>query len=153
VSRTSLANRVAALEDQLVRSVPGQTGTDLFAVERCLCICRSLRIGRRPNWNVPLLKTARGDPPGLQRRVNIRRIRRCARNANKAVRTVGGNRDGPGLRAIFGTGRIAQGQAGLIERVELFEDQQSQRLPEVERRFPDRADQIPVVERRHPHVS
>jgi hypothetical protein len=64
------------------------------------------------------------------------------------MRTVGRNRNRTCFLAVCHTARLAQCQARLIESIELFEDQHGQRLAEIERRVPDRTEQIAFVERR-----
>jgi hypothetical protein len=142
-----------AIQDQQVRIVGGKLGTDLFAVVGRLGVCRPLRVGRRPNGTVAVLETARHHPTGQQRRVNIRRRRRRAGDAHKAMRAVRGNRNRTRLRAVFHTARITQCQARLIVSVELFKDQHGHRLAEIQRRFADRAEQITLVERRHANAG
>src|SRR5580700_998150 len=65
------------------------------------------------------------------------------------MRAVGRNRDRTCLVAIAHARRAAQSQTGLIESVELLEDQHDQRLAEIERGLAGGTEQIALKEVRH----
>ena len=70
-----------AVEHQERRIVRGELGADLLAVDRGLGVGRPVRIGeRRPDRTIASSGDAcRTDPALLQRRVDIRRVRRRRR--------------------------------------------------------------------------
>ena len=69
------------------------------------------------------------------------------------MRAVRRNRDRAGFVAIGHARRIAQCQAGLIEGVELLEEQHHQRLAEIERRFAGGTEQVARKEGGHPDAG
>ena len=138
-----------AVEHQHVRIVRCKSGADLFAVIRRLRVRRAVQVGRRPNRILAIGETARHGPTGKHRRIDVRRFRRRTGNPHETMRTVRRNRDRTCLVAIAHTRRIAQSQTGLIESVELIENQHDQRLAEIERRFAGGTEQIPLKEGRH----
>ena len=133
------------------RIVRRELGTNRFAV------ARGFRVGvpggireRRPVWLLGVLELRRADPPVLDRRVDIGRIRGRAGHPRKAKGDIRRPYDGAGLFAEFDGRDVAQREPRLIEGIELLEDQQGDRLAEIERRLADRAQQVAGVEFGHP---
>jgi hypothetical protein len=138
-----------AVEHEHIRIDCGKSGADLFAVIRRLRVRRTVQIGRRPNRFVAIGETARHGPAGQHRRIDIRRLRCRPGNPHETMRAVRRDRDRTCLVAITHAGRAAQSQTGLIESVELLEDQHGQRLAEIERGLAGGAEQVALKEVRH----
>ena len=101
---------------------------------------------RRPYRKRRVLRPSRADPAGQDRRIDVGRVRRCTGHARKTIGAIGRHGDGAGFLAEPHERSIAQCETRLIEGVERLKDQQPDRLPQIERRLADRAEQIAGVE-------
>jgi hypothetical protein len=120
---------------------------DLFAVGRGFGIVLPGRDREPRPYRAPrVLETSRTDPAVLDRRVDVGCVRGRATYARESKLGVVGHRDRAGLFAEFQDGLVTQGKSRLIEGVEILEDQQRHRLPEIERRLADRTEEIAGVE-------
>ena len=136
-----------AVQHQEGRIVRRKLGADLLAVGGGFGIFAPGRYReRRPYRALRILETPRTDPSFLSRRVDIRRVRCRAGDTRETIGAIGGHRDRTGLLAEFQERPVTQREPRLIEGVELFEDQQSNRLAEIQWRPADRAEQVAGVE-------
>jgi len=135
-----------ALEHQPRRIVSRKLGANVFAVTRGLRVL--LPDGNRqprPDRPLGVLKFSRTDPAILDRRIDVGSIRRGPGDSGKTKRGVGRPRDRTGLLAVSHHVAIAQREPRLIEAVEILEDQDRDRLAEIERRSADGAEEVACV--------
>ena len=132
-----------AIQHQKIRIFGREFGPDPLAMDRGLGV-GGLGIlgGRRPYRKRRVLRPSRADPAGQDRRIDVRRVRRCTGHARKTIGAIGRHGDGAGFLAEPHERSIAQCEARLIEGVECLEDQQPDRLPQIERRFAKRTEQV-----------
>ena len=135
-----------ALEHQPRRIVSRKLGANVFAVTRGLRVL--LPDGNRqprPDRPLGVLKFSRTDPAILDRRIDVGSIRRGPGDSGKTKRGVGRPRDRTGLLAVSHHVAIAQREPRLIEAVKILEDQDRDRLAEIERRSADGAEEVACV--------
>ena len=134
-----------ALQHEERRIIIREFRADLLAVDRRFRI--SAAFGqRRPIPSVGVGNDFRTDPPILQRRADVRRVRRRSRDAGETIGAVIRRLNRAGFLAELHESAVAQRQARLIEGVELIEDQQRDRLTEIQRGLAGRTHQVAGIE-------
>lgn len=139
-----------AVEHEQRGVVRSKLAADLIAkLGRLDVIGRHLPGERGPHGQCCVLHLLRRDPAGLDRRIEVGLVGRGACNAGEAVGAVIGRNHGAGFFAGFHEGAVTQHEPRLVEGVKFFEDQQRDRLAQIERRLAERAEQITGIELRH----
>jgi len=136
-----------AVQHQKGRVARRKFSADLLAIGRGLGVGLRLRHRERcPYREFRILEVFGADQTVLERRVNIGRVRGRAGHARETISAVVRRPDRAGFLAELHESSIEQRKTRLIEGVELLEDQQSNRLAEIERRRADWAEQIAGIE-------
>ena len=140
-----------AVDDEHAGIAGGEELPDLLAIGGALGIVTALRDRKRlPDRPSAAIVEAGADEAFLKRRVDIRGVRRRSGDPGEAKRGVVGLRQRSGLGAEFQEIAVPEDHPRAIVGVEAVEQEQRHRLAEIERRLPDRAEQVAGVERRHP---
>ena len=136
-----------ALEHQHGRIVARELSADLLAVGSALGVVGARRRGQQlPDRPTAALEISWADPAVPDRRIDVGRLWRLARNAREAPCAIVGQRHRAGLVREPQQVAIAKRQPRLVESVEGLKEQQRHRLAQVVRRLANRAEQIAGVE-------
>ena len=142
------------LQHQPRRIVRGKLGANGFAMTGSF---RVVEPGRNrqplPDRVLVFVEHPRTDPPVLDRRINIGRIRSRPGYSGETKGCIGRPRQRAGLLAVFHDSRAAQREPRLIEGVEILEDQKCDRLAKIKRRFAQRTEQVAGVEFGNPRAD
>jgi hypothetical protein len=139
-----------AVEDEHAGIAGGEELPDLLAIGGPLGIITALRDRKRlPDGPSAALGEAGADEAFLKRRVDIRGVRRRSGDPGEAQRRIVGLLDRSGLGPEFQQIAVPDDHPRAIVSVEAVEQEQGHRLAEIDRRLPDRAEQVAGVERRH----
>ena len=93
-----------------------------------------------------LLELAWTDPAVLHRRVDVGPLGSRAADPGETIGAIVGQLHRVGFRAEPGERLIPQRQARLIEDIKILENQQGDRLAEIERGLTDRAEEVAGIE-------
>ena len=132
-----------AVQHQKCRIFRIELGANLFAVACRHGIGRPARHREaRPYRGPGVLEESRPNPAVFGWRVDIGRVWGRASHPRESKLAVVRHFDRAGFRPEFQNSLVAQREPRLIERVEVLEDQHRHRLPQVERRFAHRAQEV-----------